>query len=223
MLLYPGLTQLDLTGPFEVLHRVPEARVHLLWKTLEPVTADSGIALVPTTTLADCPPLDVVFVPGGRGQTVLMRDPDVLAFLRRQGEQAKYVTAVCTGSLLLGAAGLLQGYEAATHWAFMDLLPGLGARPVNRRVVVDRNRITGGGVTAGIDFGLTLAARLSNETVAKSIQLGLEYNPAPPFQCGHPDVAEPEIVAAVRARFDAIYRERAAQVDELAGAARKGT
>src|SRR5207253_882953 len=134
------------------------------------------------------------FVPGGRGQTKLMRDAEVLDFLRRQGEQAKYVTAVCTGSLLLGAAGLIQGYEAATHWAFMDLLPALGARPVERRVVVDRNRITGGGVTAGIDFGLTLAALLSNETVAKSIQLGLEYNPAPPFRCGHPDVAEPAIV-----------------------------
>jgi cyclohexyl-isocyanide hydratase len=212
MLLFPGLTQLDLTGPFEVLHRIPGARVHLLWKTLDPVTADSGLVLAPTTTLADCPALDVLFVPGGRGQIELMNDHAVLGFLRDQGTAARFVTSVCTGALLLGAAGLLQGYDAATHWAFMDLLPRLGARPVHRRVVVDRNRITGGGVTAGIDFGLRLAATLAGDAVAKSIQLGLEYNPEPPFRCGHPDVAEPEILEAVRARFAETFRARAAQV-----------
>ena len=212
MLLYPGLTQLDLTGPFEVLHRVPDARVHLLWKNLEPVVADSKLALGPTATLASCPDLDVLFVPGGHGQLLLMQDEEVIGFLRDAGRKARFVTSVCTGALLLGAAGLLEGYEAATHWAFMDLLPMFGARPVRKRVVSDRNRITGGGVTAGIDFGLTLAARLSTEAVAKGIQLGLEYDPEPPFQCGHPDVAEAAIVAVVRQRFDQTFRARASQI-----------
>jgi cyclohexyl-isocyanide hydratase len=218
MLLYPGLTQLDLTGPFEVLHRVPDAQVHLLWKTLDPVVADSKLQLGPTTTLAACPALDVVFVPGGGGQIALMQDEVVLGFLREHGQRAKFVTAVCTGSLVLGAAGLIDGYDAATHWAFMDLLPMFGARPVRRRVVVDRNRVTGGGVTAGIDFGLRLAALLSSDAVAKGIQLGLEYDPEPPFRSGHPDVAEPEIVATVRGRFDQLYRARAEQI----GATRAG-
>jgi cyclohexyl-isocyanide hydratase len=212
MLLFPGLTQLDLTGPFEVLHRVPGAEVHLLWKTLDPVAADSRLTLSPTATLDACPKLDVLFVPGGGGQFAIMQDEGVLRFLRVQGSGARFVTAVCTGSLLLGLAGLLEGYEAATHWAFMDLLPTFGARPVRRRVVVDRNRVTGGGVTAGIDFGLQLAALLSSETDAKRIQLGLEYDPAPPFRCGHPDVADPDIVASVRARFEETYRARAARI-----------
>jgi len=204
MLLYPGLTQLDLTGPFEVLHRLPEARVHLVAASLDAVFADSGLGLLPTTTLSDCPPLDVLFVPGGRGQVPLMGDPAVLGFLRRQGAAARYVTSVCTGALLLGAAGLLDGYEAATHWAFMDLLPAFGARPVERRVVVDRNRITGGGVTAGIDFGLRLCSELAGDEVARAIQLGLEYDPEPPFRSGHPRVADPVLVAAVRARLAAL-------------------
>ena len=209
MLLYPGLTQLDLTGPFEVLHRVPGVEVHLVWKSAGPVTADSKLGLVATTTFAACPRLDVVFAPGGSGQAALIQDGEVLGFLADHGASARWVTSVCTGALLLGAAGLLDGYEAATHWAFMDLLPMFGARPVRQRVVVDRNRITGGGVTAGIDFGLRLAAEMAGDAVAKSIQLGLEYDPAPPFRSGHPDVAEPEIVALVRARFDGMVRDRA--------------
>ena len=212
MLLYPGLTQLDLTGPFEVLHRVPDARVHLLWKTLEPVVADSKLAILPTTTLDDCPPLDVVFVPGGVGQMALMQDAAVLRFLREHGARARWVTSVCTGALLLGAAGLLEGSEAATHWAYMDLLPMVGAKPVRKRVVVDRNRITGGGVTAGIDFALRLAAELAGEPLAKAVQLGLEYDPDPPFRSGHPDVAEPAVLAAVRARFAELRAARAAQL-----------
>jgi cyclohexyl-isocyanide hydratase len=216
MLLFPGLTQLDLTGPFEVLHRVPDARVHLVWKDTAPVRADSGLALLPTTALRDCPPLDVVFVPGGAGQIPLMSDAEVLAFVRTQGLRARYVTSVCTGALVLGAAGLLEGYEATTHWAYVDLLPAFGARPVRRRVVVDRNRITGGGVTAGIDFGLRLAAEVAGEDVAKSIQLGLEYDPEPPFRSGHPDVAEPAIVERVRGLFAKLYDARAAQVRERA-------
>jgi cyclohexyl-isocyanide hydratase len=212
MLLYPALTQLDLTGPFEVLRAVPNAEVHLAWKTLDPVVADSKLVLVPNMTLAACPQLDVLFVPGGAGQVALMDDPEVIEFLRSQGRHARYVTSVCTGALLLGVAGLLAGYEAATHWAFMDLLPLFGARPVRRRVVIDRNRITGGGVTAGIDFGLRLAAELTSENVAKEIQLGIEYDPEPPFRSGHPDVAEQAIVDKVRARLGELIQQRRAQI-----------
>ena len=201
MLLYPGLTQLDLTGPFEVLHRVPDAKIHLVWKDTQPVYSDSGLGMVPTTSFADCPPLDIVFVPGGRGQVPLMTDAVVLDFLRHHAATARYVTSVCTGALVLGAAGLLDGYNAATHWAFVELLPRFGACHVPGRVVVDRNRITGGGVTAGIDFGLRLAAELAGDDVARAIQLGLEYDPAPPFASGHPDVADPALVAQLRARF----------------------
>ena len=201
MLLFPGLTQLDLTGPFEVLHRIPDAKVHLLWKTTDPVVADSGLGLVPSMAFADCPPLDVVFVPGGNGQLALMRDEVVLGFLRAHGERARYVTSVCTGSLLLGAAGLLAGYRAATHWAFVDLLAAFGAIHAPGRVVVDRNRITGGGVTAGIDFALRLVAELAGEPAARAIELGLEYNPTPPFHCGHPGLADPALVAQVRRRL----------------------
>lgn len=198
MLLFPRLTQLDLTGPFEVLHRLPGARMHLVWKDLEPVRAESGLGLLPTTVLSDCPPLDVLVVPGGFGVTRLFDDAAVLEFLKEQGSGARWVTSVCTGALLLGAAGLLQGYAATTHWAYVDLLAGFGATYVKRRVVVDRNRITGGGVTAGIDFGLTLASELAGSELAQGIQLGLEYDPEPPFRSGHPDVADPALVAAVR-------------------------
>jgi cyclohexyl-isocyanide hydratase len=215
MLLYPGLTQLDLTGPFEILHRLPDTRVHLLWKTLEPVEADSGLRLCPTTTLEQCPQLDVVFVPGGWGQVALMTDEVVLGFLRKQAAGARLVTSVCTGALVLGAAGLLRGYQAATHWAYMDLLPAFGATPVKQRVVIDRDRITGGGVTAGMDFGLLVAERLAGTQLAKQIQLGLEYDPAPPFRCGHPDVADAETLAAVRQGFAKRKAAREAQVQAL--------
>jgi cyclohexyl-isocyanide hydratase len=208
MLLYPGLTQLDLTGPFELLHRIPDARVHLLWKDLQPVRAESGLAILPSTTLADCPPLDIVFVPGGKGDRSVMGDPVVLDFLRRHGSTARYVTSVCTGSLILGAAGLLDGYAATSHWAFADLLPSFGARPTPGRVVVDRNRITAGGVTAGIDFGLRLVAEIAGEKYAKTLQLGLEYDPDPPFRSGHPNVADPALVAELRAFFMS-FREQA--------------
>jgi cyclohexyl-isocyanide hydratase len=211
MLLYPGLTQLDLTGPLEVLVRVPHARVHLLWKTRDPVVADSGIAILPSGTLADGPQLDVVFVPGGGGVTALLDDEEGLAFLRAQGERARFVTSVCTGSLLLGAAGLLGGYDAVTHWAFMDLLPMVGERPTRRRVVVDRNRVTGAGVTSGIDFALRLAAELSDEATARAIQLAIEYDPEPPYG-GHPDRADPATVAAVSQRFQRTHEARTAKL-----------
>jgi cyclohexyl-isocyanide hydratase len=208
MLLFPHLTQLDLTGPFEVMHRIPGAELHLVWKDLASVRADSGLGLLPTTRLDDCPPLDVVFVPGGVGQIPLMSDDVVLDFLAAQSKNARYVTSVCTGALVLGAAGLLDGYDATTHWAFTDVLPVFGARHVHKRVVVDRNRITAGGVTAGVDFGLHIAAEIAGEDVAKAIQLGIEYDPGPPFKSGHPDQADPALVAKTRQALAKILEQR---------------
>ncbi len=197
MLLYPGLTLLDLIGPQTAL--APVMEVHLVWRTLDPVMSDTGVAVIPTTTLADCPPdVDVLFVPGGRDQAAAA-DADVLAFLADRGSRARYVTAVCGGSLLLGAAGLLRGYRAATHWAGRDVLALVGAENVNDRVVIDRNRITGGGVTAGLDFGLTLLARMFGDDVAKMAQLAMEYDPQPPFDCGSPEKAGPALTELVRA------------------------
>ncbi len=210
-LLYPDLTQLDLTGPYEVMARLPGGRLHLIWKDLAPVKSDSGLAIVPTTTIALAPPLDVVVVPGGFGQIAMMSDQVVLDFLRRQATTARYLTSVCTGSLLLGAAGLLKGYRAATHWMYMDLLAAYGATPVEERVVVDRDRITGGGVTAGIDFGLQLLATLAGDDVARAAELGLEYDPHPPFGCGHPRTAPTALVASLREAFAARLSARRGQ------------
>jgi cyclohexyl-isocyanide hydratase len=196
MLIYPRMTLLDLAGPQVVLGM--HSQTHLLWKTLDPVPTDSGVSMVPTNTFANCPKdLDVLFVPGGLGTNDAMQDPEILAFLRECGKTARYVTSVCTGSLILGAAGLLDGYKAATHWATYDTLEALGIEGVHSRVVADRNRFTGGGVTAGIDFGLTLLAELRGETVAKITQLLLEYDPQPPFDAGSPASAGAEITALV--------------------------
>jgi cyclohexyl-isocyanide hydratase len=208
LILFPDFTHLDLTGPFEVFGRIPGARVVALAATADPVRSDTGLRILPDRTLAEAPPLDVLCVPGGTGVNGRLEDSTMLEFLAASGEGARYVTSVCSGSLLLGAAGLLRGYRAATHWLSMDFLPLFGAIPVEERVVVDRNRITGGGVTAGIDFGLVLAARLAGDAVAQRIQLMLEYNPAPPFRAGHPSVADPEIVAAVRAQGSAYIDAR---------------
>lgn len=215
MLLYPSLTQLDLTGPFEVLTRVPGARVHLIWKALAPVCADSGLILTPTMTFADCPRLDVLFVPGGPGQVELMDDLEVLDFLARRGAEARYVTSVCTGSLILAAAGLLDGYRAACHWTARDQLAALGVTVSTERVALDRNRITGAGVTAGIDFGLTLAAILVGEEEARRIQLQMEYDPAPPFDSGSPDHAGAELIAAVQRRSASLRKARAAATERV--------
>ena len=218
MLLFPGLTQLDLTGPYEVFARIPGARVHLAWKDTKPVVADSGLAILPTSTFDDVPPADVLFAPGGGGQVALLQDEAVMGFLRTQGERARYVTSVCTGALLLGAAGLLRGYRAATHWAYMDLLPTVGATPVHERVVVDRNRITAGGVTAGIDFALRLMAELAGQDRAERAQLMMEYDPAPPFGAGHPRVAPPELVTAVKHDLSEVVAKRASYLRETTGA-----
>jgi cyclohexyl-isocyanide hydratase len=203
LLLFPKLTQLDLTGPLQVFSGLPGATVHLIWKRIEPVPSDTPLQLLPTITFADCPQLDVICVPGGGGVDDLVGDEETLAFIRRQAEGARYVTSVCTGALVLGAAGLLRGYRAATHWSAMDYLDGFGAIPTKTRVCVDRNRVTGGGVTAGIDFGLTLASILTDRPTAEAIQLGIEYNPAPPFEAGSPDTAPAEVLAAVKSRIAA--------------------
>ena len=203
MLLFPNVTQLDLTGPTQVLSRVPGARVHLAWRTTTPVMTDAGFAIVPTTAFADCPQFDVLCVPGGFGTKDLLEDEETLAFLRRQAAGARWVTSVCNGSLVLGAAGLLQGYRSACHWRWRRYLPAFGAIPVDERIVRDRNRISGGGVTAGIDFAFALAAELAGEEAAKMIQLALEYDPAPPFDCGTPERAGVERVARYEAGLTA--------------------
>src|SRR5258708_7329215 len=200
LVIFPKVTQLDLTGPVQVFSSVPGAKVHLIWKRIEPVASDSVLTLTPTITFADCPQLDVICVPGGFGTDEMVNDEEVLDFLRRQVEGAKYVTSVCTGSLVLGAAGLLRGYRATTHWSAMDHLAGCGAPPAKPRVCVARNRVTGGGVTAGIDFALTLVSIMVDRQTAEAIQLRLEYNPAPPFNAGSPDTAPPEVLALMKER-----------------------
>jgi cyclohexyl-isocyanide hydratase len=201
LVIFPRVTQLDLTGPVQVFSSVPGAKVHLIWKRIEPVASDSVLTLTPTVSFADCPQLDVICVPGGVGTDDMINDEEMLDFLRKQAEHAKYITSVCTGSLVLGAAGLLRGYRAATHWTAMDFLSEFGATPTKTRVCVDRNRVTGGGVTAGIDFALTLVSIMVNRQTAEAIQLRLEYNPAPPFNSGSPDTAPPEILALMKEKI----------------------
>jgi cyclohexyl-isocyanide hydratase len=216
LVLFPQLTQLDLTGPFEVLARLPNADVHLVWKNLEPVVSDIGLKILPTKTFADCPKLDVICIPGGPGMNDLLNDTEVLTFVSEQGANARYVTSVCTGALVLGAAGLLRGYKAATHWASMQFLESFGATPVNMRVCIDRNRITGGGVTAGIDFGLLLAEALADRLTAEKIQLYMEYNPQPPFAAGSPDTAPPAVLAEFRAYAENMLKKRGEAVSKAA-------
>jgi cyclohexyl-isocyanide hydratase len=218
LLAFPAMTQLDLTGPLQVFSALPDAEVHVLWKSLDPIKTHGGLTLVPDTTLADCPKLDVICVPGGSGVLDLMDDREVLSFLRTQAAEATFVGSICTGALVLGAAGLLRGKKATTHWAWTDLLVPLGAIPTKGRVVRDGKFMTGGGVTAGIDFALTMVSELAGRDVAESIQLGIEYAPAPPFDSGSPDTARPEILAAVRARMTATRVEREAQVTKVASA-----
>lgn len=198
-LLFPQVTQLDLTGPAQVLSRIPGARVHLAWKSLQAVLTDVGFSINPTTTFAQCPQLDVLCVPGGFGVIEQLKDAETLGFLNRQGLAARYVTSVCNGSVLLGAAGLIDGYESACHWMWRQYLPLFGAKPVAARVVRDRNRLSGAGVTSGIDFAFTLAGELAGDETARMIQLGLEYDPQPPFDCGSPEKAGAERVARARA------------------------
>jgi len=204
--LFPSVTQLDFTGPLQVLSRLPGARVHIAASSMAPVETDATLTLNPTCAFADCPPADVLVVPGGFGVDDAMNDPALMAFVRREGASARYVTSVCTGAFILGAAGLLKGRSATTHWAYHDDLRKVGAKPVKARVVRDGNLFTGGGVTAGLDFALTLAAEIAGEAVAQAVQLGLEYDPHPPFDAGAPERAP----APARAAMDARYAPRLA-------------
>jgi cyclohexyl-isocyanide hydratase len=215
-LIYPGVTQLDATAPAQVLARLPGAKMYFAWKKIEPVPTDAGFSILPTDSFESCPTLDVLCVPGGGGQAELMVDDAVLGFLQKQGKTAKYVTSVCTGSLLLGAAGLLRGYRATSHWAWKDLLERFGATPTPGRVVRDRNRFSGGGVTAGIDFALTLAAEIAGEETARMIQLSLEYDPAPPFESGSPEKAGRERVDRFRQVMKPAYERRTELVQRAA-------
>ena len=217
MLLFPQLTQLDLTGPQEVLARIPDTRVHIVAKTRDPVTAETGLTLVPSATFDEVPEVDLLFVPGGVGQIAAAEDEATMDWIQRTGATARWVTSACTGSLLLGVAGLLRGYRAATHWAFMDLLPLVGAIPTHKRVVVDRNRMTSGGVTAGIDIALTIAAEVAGREAAETIQLQLEYDPEPPFRAGHPNVARLELVDRLRSAIAKRHEQRRAQLLRVAG------
>jgi cyclohexyl-isocyanide hydratase len=216
MVLFPGLTQLDLTGAYEVLARMPGTRVHLVASTLDPVRSEWGLTIVPDATFDNAPALDVLCVPGGWGVNERLQDEELLDFLRTRGEHARYITSVCSGALLLGAAGLLRGYRATTHWLSLDLLPLLGAEPARQRVVRDRNRVTGAGVTAGIDFGLALAAELFGPVVAQRIQLAIEYAPAPPFDSGSPDTAPDDIGDALRRDSQDVLQRRRELVEAAA-------
>ncbi|NJR20236.1 MAG: DJ-1/PfpI family protein [Hyphomonadaceae bacterium] len=193
--IFDNITQLDFTGPLQVLHRLPDSQIHIIGATIDPVMSDCGLALMPTITFADCPPLDLLCVPGGFGVEAAMADQVLIEFVRTQAQQARYVTSVCTGAFVLGAAGLLKGKKATTHWAYHSLLALVEAIPTQGRVVRDGHIYTGGGVTAGIDFALSIVADIAGEQVAQRIQLAIEYDPAPPFNSGSPNQAAGDIVS----------------------------
>lgn len=218
-LLYPQVTQLDFAGPAQFLSRLGKASIHYVSRTLEPVPTDAGFSVLPTATFADVSEADIICVPGGISCVEVMEDEETLAWVRRVGEGASWVTSVCTGSLILGAAGLLRGYRAACHWAWREHLGLFGAEPVAERVVFDRNRVTGGGVTAGIDFALALTAAVRGERHARIVQLALEYDPAPPFDSGSPDRAGEALVAAYRERMQALAPGREERIRAVAARA----
>lgn len=218
MVIFDGMTNMDFVGPHEVFARMPGAAVHVLAKTPDPVVTDLGLRVAPTGTLRDAPPLDLLFIGGGPGTTGLMEDAEIVDFLRERGADARWVTSVCTGALVLGAAGLLRGYRAATHWAAMDVLRHFGAEPTARRVVVDRNRVTGGGVTAGLDFGLVIAGLLHGDEVAQGLQLGMEYDPEPPHRAGSPATAPAPLVERLRGAMAPMTARRAEVARRVAAA-----
>lgn len=213
--IFPDLTQLDFTGPQQVLARLPGSAMHIVARSTDPVPSDSGLGLVPTHTFDNCPRLDLICIPGGSAGVVrAMSDVETIKFVRRQSSAARYVTSVCTGAFILGVAGLLKGRRATTHWAFTELLPLVGATHEKARIVKDGNVITAGGVTSGIDFGLSIVAEIAGETVAQAIQLGIEYDPKPPFDSGHPDRAPDTVQRAVFPRYEsarAAFRESLAR------------
>jgi len=200
--LFPDLTQLDLTGPLQVLARLPQSRTVVAAKSESPVPSDCGLSLLPTHSFANCPAFDLICVPGGvKGVIGAIGDRETIDFVRRQAAGAKYITSVCTGAFVLGAAGLLQGRRATTHWGYTELLPLVGAKHEKARIVRDGNVITAGGVTAGVDFGLSVVAEIAGEPTARRIQLGIEYDPSPPFDSGHPDRAPESIRTALSERY----------------------
>jgi cyclohexyl-isocyanide hydratase len=207
-LLFEGVDQIDLTGPFEVLSRIPNSTYRIFAKTTAPVRDLRGLRLMADATLAEAPQLDLLHVPGGFGQEALMDDEEVLGWIRRQAAGARLVLSVCTGALICGAAGLLEGRRATTHWASLHLLPSFGAAPVNERVVMDGNMVFAAGVTAGIDGALKVAAELRGAKAAQAIQLGIEYAPQPPFNSGTPETAPREVLDEVRLSFKAITERR---------------
>ena len=211
-LLFDGITQLDFTGPAQFLARMPGAVVHTAAKQVKPIETDSGFAILPNTDFIDCPQADLLCVPGGFGTKDVISDPETLRFLRDQAERARYITSVCTGSLALGAAGLLKNKRATSHWAYTALLEKFGATFDKARVVKDGNVITAGGVTSGIDFALTVIAEIAGREFAESVQLGLEYNPQPPFEGGHPDIADPKLVTLLQ---DRVYGKQAADLADI--------
>jgi cyclohexyl-isocyanide hydratase len=216
MILFENLTQLDLTGPYEVFSRLPDTKIYLIAETIKAIKSDSNMKIMSNMTFSNCPPLDIIFVPGGPGVSGAMENTLLLAFLKEKSLTAKYITSVCTGSLVLGMAGLLRGYKATTHWLSLDLLALFeGVSIEKQRVVIDRNRITGGGVTAGIDFGLTLVASIFNKKLAQEIQLIMEYNPQPPFNAGSPDTADAEIVEQVIQNRQKIQAQRKENILKL--------
>jgi cyclohexyl-isocyanide hydratase len=216
-LLFPNVTQLDLTGPAQVLSRLGgESRLDLVWHSRDPVPTDAGFSILPTATFADLPTVDILCVPGGMGINGVIADDAAMAWVEQVGRDATWVTSVCTGSLILGAAGLLRGYRAGSHWAWRHMLPLFGAVPVAERVVVDRNRVTGGGVTAGIDFALTLTAMIRGEDHARAVQLSLEYDPAPPFDSGSPERAGKAVVVRFQERMAKLAPDREKELQRLA-------
>ncbi|KAA1184591.1 DJ-1/PfpI family protein [Rhizobium tropici] len=219
LLAFPGVQQLDLTAPYEVFASMDDAEVHLIWKDASPIVSATKLILQPTTTFAECPPLDVICVPGGVGVNALLEDEAVLGFIREHAARARFVTSVCTGALVLGAAGLLKGKKATTHWNASDFLENFGAVATPGRVVRDGNLFTAGGVTAGIDFGLTIVVALRDQEEAEGIQLSLEYAPEPPFHSGLPEKASAEVLARTKARLAGSRTARQAIMARLAAAA----
>jgi len=215
-LLFEGLDQIDLTGPFEVLSRIPNSTYRIYAKTAGAVRDVRGLRLTPDATLAEAPPLDVLHVPGGFGQEAFMEDPEVLGWIRQQAGGASSIFSVCTGALLCGAAGLLKGRRATTHWASFNLLPFFGAIPVNERVVVDGSYVFAAGVTAGIDGALRLAAELRGNDAAQAIQLHMAYAPEPPFNSGTPETAPPAILQRARQSVQGITAKREATARRVA-------
>ena len=209
-LLFPGITQLDFTAPAQALSRMPGAVLAGAAATIDPIMTDSGFAIVPTHDFTSAPQANILCIPGGHGVADALGDAATIDFIARQAAGAEWVTSVCTGAFLLGRAGLLTGKRATTHWGYTHLLPLVGAEPIKARVVEDGHIVTSGGVTSGLDFALTLIARLRGETVAQAIQLAIEYDPAPPFPGGHPDRAPKAVTAGLKAH---VYDAAAARME----------